>query len=237
MSASSSPSSSVPTTPTGQKRLSYAAGKVYAVRCTLEGHENLCYVGSTTTTLAKRLYQHRKTSEDITQTRRLYEAMRELGAANWCISLLEDAPCERREQLRAREEHHRRELGAELNMVRAYVSNEEILDERRERNRQWKTENRNAHIEYCKAYRADLRTTGFPCTVCNHIFNQPHNLKAHLSTRRHQVAAMKAHLTTLFREARAAHHARTVATFQTRLTTALVATVAEREAYRSQLTA
>ena len=95
MSASSSPSSSAPTTPTGQRRMSYSDGKVYAIRCTLEGHEDLIYVGSTTTTLAKRLYQHRKTSEDPSQTRRLYEAMRELGAANWCISLLEDVPCER----------------------------------------------------------------------------------------------------------------------------------------------
>ena len=217
--------------------MSYSDGKVYAIRCTLEGHEDLIYVGSTTTTLAKRLYQHRATSKDPSQMRRLYEAMRELGAANFRIDLVEAYPCRNRDELRAREEYWRRELGADLNTRRAHLTEEEARLQNVELCRQWHEANRDKHLAQMKVYNAAQKAIGFPCAVCSYTATKPCHLKKHYATRKHQVAAMKAHLTTLFREARAAHHARTVATFQTHLTATLVATVAEREAYRSQLTA
>ena len=74
----------------------FGLGKVYVIRNT----ENAkCYVGSTVRTLAQRMVQHRSVALKSNLNLPLYVAMREIGISKFYVELLEDAPCERREQL------------------------------------------------------------------------------------------------------------------------------------------
>lgn len=76
----------------------YKNGKIYVIQNT--ENENL-YIGSTTQSLAKRFSAHRLDADVFIG--KLYNAMTEIGKDKFYIELLEDYPCERREQLAARE--------------------------------------------------------------------------------------------------------------------------------------
>jgi len=85
----------------------YAEGKVYVVLNTVNDKK---YVGSTVCALSKRMGQHRmaaKAGDGLP----MYVAMRELGIEKFYVELIEDVPCERREQLHAAEGRKIRELG------------------------------------------------------------------------------------------------------------------------------
>jgi len=88
----------------------YAQGKVYVIRN--EVNDKL-YVGSTVRTLAQRMVQHRsvaKTNHPGFAEFPLYVAMSELGIEKFYIELLEDFPCERKEQLNKKEGERIREM-------------------------------------------------------------------------------------------------------------------------------
>jgi len=87
----------------------YTNSKIYVIR---NGMNEKLYVGSTTSSLSKRMVQHRSDAK----TNRpgyefpLYVAMRELGIEHFYIELLEDFPCERKEQLNKKEGERIREM-------------------------------------------------------------------------------------------------------------------------------
>ena len=71
----------------------YHKSKIYAIRnCKNEE----IYIGSTTQTLAKRFYQHRK---DRFKNGLLYNLMREIGIEHFYIELIENIKCETKEEL------------------------------------------------------------------------------------------------------------------------------------------
>ena len=78
----------------------YSKGKVYKIT-----NGDLTYIGSTTTGLAQRLAQHKydKNGYDAGKNNKNLTSFQLLQDANAVITLLEDFPCERREQLTARE--------------------------------------------------------------------------------------------------------------------------------------
>jgi len=79
----------------------YANGKIYCIRNRAD-NDKIVYVGSTTQTLANRMSEHR---QDVAkkQHHKFYAMMARVGVANFYIELIEDFPCERREQLTAEE--------------------------------------------------------------------------------------------------------------------------------------
>lgn len=93
--------------------MDYKNGKIYVIR----NHINdKVYVGSTTQSLAKRFSKHRgdttKQSVERKKARLLHKTMGELGVDNFYIELIENYPCESKEQLRAREGYFIREFNS-----------------------------------------------------------------------------------------------------------------------------
>ena len=86
----------------------YSKGKIYKL---LNAVTDDIYVGSTVQPLSCRLFGH-KYNIDLPQheKNKLYCKMKELGADNFYIELLENYPCQTREELRAREGHRIREI-------------------------------------------------------------------------------------------------------------------------------
>ena len=87
----------------------YSNGKSYCIRNDVNDD---VYIGSTTQLLCKRMAKHRasihaKKSENVM----FYQLMRELGVDAVRIELLEECPCENREQLQAREGHCIKKMG------------------------------------------------------------------------------------------------------------------------------
>ena len=79
----------------------YQNGKIYIIRNT---ENDLVYIGSTTKAVANRLAEHKYATKDPKkQNTRLYVAMNAIGADAFYIELLEDHPCERKEQLNRKE--------------------------------------------------------------------------------------------------------------------------------------
>jgi group I intron endonuclease len=81
--------------------INYSNGKIYAIRNTI--NEQL-YIGSTTQPLPKRMSWHRKSRTCIIKrTYPLYKAFSEYGIENFYIELIENYPCNSKEELVARE--------------------------------------------------------------------------------------------------------------------------------------
>lgn len=94
----------------------YSQGKVYKV---VDIETDECYVGSTLMPLCKRLSTHKKRGQKTGVYKHFSQA--EVGWHRARIVLVEDFPCDRVDQLRAREEHWRVQLGATLNRQRAHA--------------------------------------------------------------------------------------------------------------------
>jgi group I intron endonuclease len=79
----------------------YSQSKIYVIR----NHANsLVYVGSTTELLCRRMCKHRSDSlQEKVSNYKVYKAFHELGVENFYIELIENYPCENKEELRQRE--------------------------------------------------------------------------------------------------------------------------------------
>lgn len=91
----------------------YHQGKIYKL---VNDVDNEIYVGSTCNSLPKRLGEH-KGKMKHKPNQKIYQKMHALGLAHFRIILVEDYPCNNKNELTAREEHWRTELKASLNMV------------------------------------------------------------------------------------------------------------------------
>lgn len=77
----------------------YSKGKIYRIVCNETGEQ---YIGSTTQSLALRIAQHRnysKTPRDQCNSKQI------IDRGNYAIVLIEECPCENKEQLERRERH------------------------------------------------------------------------------------------------------------------------------------
>lgn len=101
----------------------YQNGKIYKIECTLPDVEG-CYVGSTCKKyLCDRMTGHRSDAKNEKKKQsRIYQTMREHGIPNFKIVLIEEFPCNSKDELRAREEHWIKELKAEWNMMKAIIA-------------------------------------------------------------------------------------------------------------------
>ena len=97
-------------------------GKIYKI---LNDRDDDVYVGSTCVPLSRRMAKHRWClKSSVSCNRPLYVKMKELGVDNFYIELLEEYPCDNKEQLNAREGYYIRSM-ATLNIVIAGRSQQE----------------------------------------------------------------------------------------------------------------
>jgi hypothetical protein len=84
--------------------MDYKNGKIYKIVSDLT---DMIYIGSTCSPLSKRHYEHKKTTKRYNKTRLSYITSHELiKLGDTQIELIEDYPCDRKEQLHAREAHY-----------------------------------------------------------------------------------------------------------------------------------
>lgn len=100
----------------------YTKGKIYRLLCD-DGHY---YIGSTTNTLAGRLSNHKQSSK--TQTSRVYQHINNIGWDNVMIEMIEEFPCDSKDELTAKEDTYIKELKSDelcLNFNRPNIPPEE----------------------------------------------------------------------------------------------------------------
>ena len=106
----------------------YTKGKIYVIR---NSENDLTYIGSTCQTLAQRMTQHRVDMGKFPHYK-LYQAMNELGKDAFYIELLEDYPCQRKEELLKKEGEKIREHQSALNKVINGRSQKEYKEDNKE---------------------------------------------------------------------------------------------------------
>jgi hypothetical protein len=124
----------------------YANGKIYRIVCNETGEQ---YIGSTTYTLAERLHTHRQIYRNI-RSRDI------IVRGNYEMVLIENYPCETKQQLEIRERHYIESLPCVNHVVptRTLVEYREANKEaKREYNKQYREANKEAFREYKKQYR------------------------------------------------------------------------------------
>ena len=133
----------------------YQNGKIYTIRCRTDNSK--IYVGSTTTTLSKRIAEHRSASKKQTKTQ-WYNNVEYW--TDWYIELYEECPCENKEQLLKREGEVIREIGNLNYQIAGRTSKEyskEFYENHKEEilevNKKWMEDNKEYRKEYRKAYR------------------------------------------------------------------------------------
>ena len=82
--------------------MDYKNGKIYKI---INDVNDLIYIGSTTQSLSRRFSEHKK--DNIRKLQFIiYKAFKEIGVEHFKIILIEEYPCENRDQLRAREQYY-----------------------------------------------------------------------------------------------------------------------------------
>lgn len=122
--------------------MTYKNGKIYSIRNTVDDD---IYVGSTTQPLCKRMAAH-KNKFKFKPHYKLYMKMAEIGLDNFYIELIENCPCENKEELRKREGFFIREMGT-LNSCIAGRSQKD-----------WTIENNEHVVEHRKQYYVENKT-------------------------------------------------------------------------------
>lgn len=131
----------------------YSLGKIYKVYNVLD--ESEFYIGSTAEpSLARRMSKHRACSKrKENMFRHFYTRMAEVGIEHFKIILLEQYPCENRDQLRQKEDEYIKRLTPSLNMCNAFRT----CDENKEQQKEYKRKNKNKLAEYSNEYREQNR--------------------------------------------------------------------------------
>ena len=125
----------------------YKQGKLYQI---WSPHTEKVYIGSTVCPLYKRFYQH-KLFKDCTSIQII-----KLGDAK--IELIEECPCENKEQLHRREGQVIREYGNKcVNMVIAGRTKKEYIENNKEQIEAYKKEYRENNKEQLAAYHKEYR--------------------------------------------------------------------------------
>lgn len=113
----------------------YNKGKIYKIVNIASNDEHDCYVGSTCNNITDRFSGHksqwkRKDYDGM----RIYEEFDKHGVDNFRIVLVEEYPCENKNQLIAREEHHRLIIKPNYNVRKViYEGDKEYYQKHKER--------------------------------------------------------------------------------------------------------
>ena len=140
----------------------YKNGKIYKLIC---DNNDLVYIGSTSQKyLSSRLAQHNATKNRCC-SKQLIEA------GNMRIVLIENYPCESRDQLRMREEYHMSNMDC-INIQKAYESPAEA----KERQKQYGIDNRDKILEKKRIYVARTKDQKKEYDRINYLKNREFKL-------------------------------------------------------------
>lgn len=116
--------------------VNYGNGRIYAVR---NKTNDKVYIGSTTRTLSRRMTEHRSRARNG-DTDPIYQSMREVGVEVFYIELVEEFPCQNKEQLTAREGYWVRQMDTYQNGFNGNIP--------ARTNKEWAEENKEKVVEY-----------------------------------------------------------------------------------------
>lgn len=194
----------------------YSQGKIYKIinKCKSED-ETKIYVGSTCLTLEKRFKRHCQDSK--TNFRKiLYKKMRKYGLENFKIKLIENYPCNSKEELLEEEEFWREIFKSKYNMVKAFSGKYKNNDKYKVNKDKVSQEHKIIHKDRYKCvpcgfnssrkceyedhlhskkhinYYLNLDKEDFifkkkySCKLCNYETNRKYDYSYHLNTKKHK---------------------------------------------------
>jgi hypothetical protein len=127
---------------------------IYKITCKDETITEF-YVGSTHN-VTRRKNEHKTCCNNEKSKKynfKLYHIIRENGNwDNWNFIVIEELPKHTKIQAHIREEYHRKELNANLNMVKAYITEEEIKEQKKEYNKEYRELNKDKIKKKDKEY-------------------------------------------------------------------------------------
>jgi len=91
---------------------------------------------------------HKTDSKKEKRNSKLYISMREYGIENFKIVLIENYPCENKQELLRREEDHRKEKKASLNTHCCYLTEDEKNKKIKEKDKKYREKNKDKIKEY-----------------------------------------------------------------------------------------
>ena len=141
-------------------KVNYNNGKIYKIEA-LNGEEGDIYIGSTTKQyLSQRMTAHRNDYNKWKQGKHnkvtSYDLFEKYGINNCEIILLENCPCDSKDQLHARESHYIKTLDCINKCIPGRTKKEweeDNKDKRAEQNKQYREANRDKILEGKKQYR------------------------------------------------------------------------------------
>jgi len=123
--------------------MDYKNGKIYRLICEETGKQ---YIGSTCTTLVRRLYNHKHKANRCASK----------NLINPTIILIEDYPCDRKEQLTARERYFIETMDC-VNKQIPGRTNAEYYQDNKEKIQKYKQDHKEEISEYQQIYREENR--------------------------------------------------------------------------------
>jgi len=139
--------------------MDYSKTNIYKIVCNDLSVKD-CYVGHTTN-MTERKWCHKShchNEKDKGHNRKIYQIIRENGGwDNWNMVLVEEFPCNNRQEACKREREVYEELDAKMNMVRPYLTQEDLKEYHKEYGKQYKKQYNQDHKEYNKQYSKQYR--------------------------------------------------------------------------------
>jgi hypothetical protein len=127
----------------------YARGKIYKIVCNITGEQ---YIGATTQKLSQRLTCHVSKKN----TDKIYKSKNIILRGDYQIVLIENYPCNNREELDRKEREHI-EANTCVNKIIPTRTREEYFETNKEaillRSKEWYEANKESHLLRCKEYR------------------------------------------------------------------------------------
>ena len=127
--------------------MDYQNGKIYQL---LNSETDDIYVGSTCSSLSKRLYHHRENAKRDYKNYAIYKKMKELGSDKFYIELIETYPCNNKNEVCAREGQYIREratLNSKIEGRSTKQWREDNHEELMDKKRTYYNENKNEILE------------------------------------------------------------------------------------------
>ena len=137
--------------------MDYSKTNIYKIVCN-DLNVNGCYVGHTIN-MTKRKWNHKSNcnnEKSKDHNLKIYKIIRENGGwDNWNMVLVEKFPCIDKYEACKREREVYEELGAKLNMVRPYLTQEDHKAERKEYSKLYYQEHKAEFIQYREEHKAE----------------------------------------------------------------------------------
>ena len=115
-----------------------------------------CYIGHTIN-MTKRKYKHKSdchNEKNKGHNNKIYQIIRQNGGwSNWSMILVEEFPCKDKHEARKRERELYEQLGAKMNTLRPYRTQEEAKEQFKLYDKQYHKQYREDHKEEKKEYR------------------------------------------------------------------------------------